>query len=95
MIEGQNTFSDVAAVVRSLETSYPVYCLRPEVIEASARRIVSLFPGRALYDVKCNPNPLVLKVLHRGGTCFNGFFAETFAEVHDAPPANSMIASAA
>ena len=28
-------------------------------------------------------------------TRFNGFFAETFVEVHDAPPANSMIASAA
>ncbi len=67
MIEGQNTFSDVAAVVRSLEPSYPVYCLRPEVIEASARRFVSLFPGRVLYAVKCNPNPLVLKALYRGG----------------------------
>ena len=28
-------------------------------------------------------------------TRFNGFFAETFVEVHDAPPANSMMASAA
>ena len=67
MAENGHSFPDVAAVARSLEPSYPVYCLRPGVIEANARRFTSLFPGRVLYAVKCNPAPLVLKALHLGG----------------------------
>jgi ornithine decarboxylase len=60
-------FSDVAAVARALRPSYPVYCLRPEVLAASARRFLSLFPGTVLYAVKCNPHPLVLQALYKGG----------------------------
>ena len=43
--EGHHSFKDVASVVMALEPSYPVFCLRPEVIEESARRFMSLFPG--------------------------------------------------
>ena len=60
-------FSDVVAVARALRPSYPVYCLRPEVLAASARRFLSLFPGTVLYAVKCNPHPLVLQALYKGG----------------------------
>ena len=61
------SFQDVASVVMALEPSYPVFCLRPEVIEESARRFMSLFPGTVLYAVKCNPHPMVLDVLYRAG----------------------------
>ena len=60
-------FSDVAAVARALQPSYPVYCVRPEVLAASAKRFISQFPGTVLYAVKCNPHPLVLQALYRGG----------------------------
>jgi len=60
-------FTDVTAVARALRPSYPVYCLRPDVLAASARRFISQFPGTVLYAVKCNPHPLVLSALYKGG----------------------------
>ena len=60
-------FTDVTAVARALRPSYPVYCLRPDVLAASARRFISQFPGTVLYAVKCNPHPLVLNALYKGG----------------------------
>jgi len=60
-------FSDVVAVAKALQPSYPVYCLRPEVLAASAKRFINQFPGTVLYAVKCNPHPLVLKALYQGG----------------------------
>ena len=60
-------FTDVAAVARALQPSYPVYCLRPDVLAANARRFISQFPGTVLYAVKCNPHPLVLGALYKGG----------------------------
>ena len=61
------SFPDVVSVAMALEPSYPVYCVRPQVLEESARRFTTLFPGTLLYAVKCNPHPLVLDALYRGG----------------------------
>ncbi len=60
-------FTDVTAVAKALQPSYPVYCVRPEVLAGSARRFISQFPGTVLYAVKCNPHPLVLNALYQGG----------------------------
>jgi ornithine decarboxylase len=60
-------FSDVSAVAQALQPSYPVYCLRPEVLAETARRFISMFPGTVLYAVKCNPHPMVLDELYRAG----------------------------
>ena len=60
-------FADVPAMLKALTPSYPVYCLRPHVIAATARRFLDLFPGRVLYAVKCNPHPLVLRALYDAG----------------------------
>ena len=60
-------FESVKAMVAALRPSYPVYCLRPEVITEAAKRFLDLFPGRVLYAVKCNPHPEVLKALYRAG----------------------------
>ena len=60
-------FSDVTAVARALQPSYPVYCVRPDVLAATAKRFMSQFPGTVLYAVKCNPHPLVLNALYKGG----------------------------
>ncbi|RMD64759.1 MAG: type III PLP-dependent enzyme [Alphaproteobacteria bacterium] len=60
-------FGDVVSVVRALTPGYPVYCLRPALIAASARRFLSQFPGTVMYAVKCNPSPMVLDILYRAG----------------------------
>ena len=64
---GKRRFEDVTAVVRALQPSYPVYCLRPQLLTDTARRFISMFPGTVLYAVKCNPHPAVLDALYRGG----------------------------
>ncbi len=60
-------FPDTASVAMALTPSYPVYCIRPKVIAETARRFRTLFPGTVLYAMKCNPHPLVLDALYRGG----------------------------
>ncbi len=60
-------FDDVRAVAQALRPSYPVYCLRPDLLAETARRFISVFPGTVLYAVKCNPHPLVLDVLYKAG----------------------------
>ena len=67
MNDKARSFSDVPAVARALAPSYPVYCVRPEVLMENAKRFISLFPGTVLYAVKCNPHPVILEALYRGG----------------------------
>src|SRR5215210_6188568 len=55
---------DLIAVERP---DVPTHCLRPAVIAEAARAFVSGFPGEALYAVKCNPEPAVLRALWAGG----------------------------
>ncbi|NNG04797.1 MAG: type III PLP-dependent enzyme [Inquilinus sp.] len=64
MIDSFDTAAEMAA---RLEPEEPVYCLRPHVISATARRFVTGFPGDVLYAVKCNDNPIVLQAIHDGG----------------------------
>jgi ornithine decarboxylase len=60
-------FADVPAMLKALTPSYPVFCLRPHVIKATAEKFLELFPGRVLYAVKCNPHPQVLRALYDAG----------------------------
>lgn len=55
------------AVLGALKPSYPVFCIRPQVLKDRARHFLSAFPGLVLYAVKCNPHPLVLNALHEAG----------------------------
>lgn len=61
------TFKTVTEVARALKPSYPVYCLRPHILARQAKRFQSLFPGKVLYAIKCNPHPLVVKALYDAG----------------------------
>ncbi len=45
----------------------PMHCLRPAVVEASARDFAEVFPGDVLYAVKANPEPAMLRAVHAGG----------------------------
>ena len=60
-------FDDARAMIAKLTPSYPVYCLRPGVLAATAQVFLERFPGRVLYAVKCNPHPLVLQALYDAG----------------------------
>jgi ornithine decarboxylase len=63
----RDRFDNVDAMIRALEPSYPVYCLHPGVLAATARRFLDTFPGRVLYAIKCNPHPKVLQILYDAG----------------------------
>ena len=63
----QASYPTVDDMLAALEPSYPVYCLRPQVLKRNARRFLGTFPGRVLYAVKCNPHPLVLEALYEAG----------------------------
>jgi len=65
--KSERVFPDAVAVAAALRPSYPVYCLRPEVLKRRARVFLTQFPGEVLYAVKCNPHPLVLDALYAGG----------------------------
>jgi ornithine decarboxylase len=57
----------VDALVERERPEEPMHCLRPAAITAAARDFVAGFPGTVMYAVKCNPEPAVLRALHRGG----------------------------
>lgn len=72
-------FATVEEALERMDPSYPVCCLFPGVIEGLAREFIQHFPGTPLYAVKCNPHPMVLKALHRGGIC--SFDTASLAEI--------------
>lgn len=63
----ERIYPDARAVAEAIEPSYPVYCLSPRVIGATARAFLRSFPGRVLYAVKCNPHPRVIDALYDAG----------------------------
>src|SRR5262245_42050457 len=72
-------FESSAALVESLRPSRPILCVRPHVIAEAARRFCAVFPGRVLYALKCNPNPLVVSALWAGG--IRGFDVASLLEI--------------
>jgi ornithine decarboxylase len=80
-------FPTVHAMLEALQPSYPVFCLRPHVLQALAKRFLTVFPGRVLYAVKCNPHPLVLKTLSDAGIHhFDTASLPEIAQVREAIP---------
>jgi ornithine decarboxylase len=51
----------------TLRPDEPVYCFRPQVLVADARRFMDLFPGKTAYAVKTNGEPMVLETLAENG----------------------------
>jgi ornithine decarboxylase len=58
------TIDDIVVAEQPIE---PLHCLRPRTIAATARGFCRDFPGDAMYAVKCNPEPRVLRALWSGG----------------------------
>ena len=55
------------AYIKQTRPRFPVAVLRPEKLTARAAEFTTLFPGRILYAVKCNPDERVLRALIAGG----------------------------
>lgn len=60
-------FTSLKQVVSASKPSRPLYVLYPDLIEATARHFVNVFPGEALYAIKTNPELEVLDAVARGG----------------------------
>ena len=60
-------FKTVEELVSQLKPNDPVYCIRKKSIQLASKFFKNKFPGDALYAVKTNPNPLVLKTIIESG----------------------------
>lgn len=60
-------FSSVESLLRSERPREPVYCMFPHVFKGMAQKFIKGFPGRVLYAVKANAEPLVLNLLTQAG----------------------------
>ncbi len=72
-------FMNSDSYVQALRPRYPVSILRPDVLKETAQHFTTLFPGRVLYAVKCNPDERVLRALIKGGV--NSFDCASIGEV--------------
>lgn len=61
---------DASAVVRAFAPDEPVILNRPHAAARAARFFVEKFPGKALYAVKANPSPSLLRVLWDAGITY-------------------------
>ena len=60
-------FKSVDELVKQLRPTEPVYCIRRKSIKISSKFFKDKFPGKILYAVKTNPNPIVLKTIIESG----------------------------
>jgi ornithine decarboxylase len=60
-------YSDVASLIRAERPKEPVYCIFPHVFRETATDFLNGFPGRVLYAVKANSEPIVLSLLIDAG----------------------------
>lgn len=58
--------------IRELNSPIPVAVLEPRIVQANAEEYVEKFPGRVMFAVKCNPDPVFLDAMYHGGVnCFD------------------------
>ena len=60
-------FKSVDELVKQLKPTEPVYCIRRKSIQLSSKYFKNKFPGKILYAVKTNPNPVVLQTVIESG----------------------------
>ena len=60
-------FTTAEEAVDVLRPARPLYTLRPDKVEATARRFMRAFPGDAMFAVKTNPDRTVLRALSKAG----------------------------
>ena len=72
-------FKSVDELVKQLKPTEPVYCIRRKSIQLSSKYFQNKFPGKILYAVKTNPNPVVLKTILESG--INNFDIASIKEI--------------
>ena len=60
-------FKSVDELIKQLKPTEPVYCIRRNSVKISSKYFKDKFPGKILYAVKTNPNPIVLKTIIESG----------------------------
>lgn len=85
-------FKNAREAALALRPDDPVYCFRPDVLKADARRFMSQFPGKTAYAVKTNGEELVLKTLAEAGVeAFDVASPAEFAAVRSVAPDAEML----
>lgn len=80
-------YATVDALLREVQPRQPVYCIYPHVYREAAEHFSRGFPGRVLYAVKANNEPLVIRALASGGIRhFDCASVEEIALVHSLCP---------
>ena len=74
-------FKTVDELVSQLKPERPIYCIRKKPIQVASKTFQNKFPGRILYAVKTNPNPIVLKTIVESG--INDFDVASIKEIED------------
>ena len=72
-------FKSVDELVKNLQPTEPVYCIRPNSIRIASSYFKKNFPGTVLYAVKTNPNPKVLEEIINSG--INNFDVASLEEI--------------
>ena len=72
-------FKSVDELVKQLRPTEPIYCIRRKSIQLSSKYFQNKFPGKILYAVKTNPNPVVLKTIFESG--INNFDIASIKEI--------------
>ncbi|MCB9983891.1 MAG: type III PLP-dependent enzyme [Rhodospirillales bacterium] len=67
------------AYIRKLRPAIPVSIIKPDALVDRTRRFVKAFTGQAMYAVKCNPDPILLKAMYKGG--IRRFDAASISEI--------------
>ena len=55
------------AELRALSPCVPVPILRPDALKQTAKSFCKAFPGDVMYAMKCNPDPIMLEAIYKGG----------------------------
>ncbi len=72
-------FKSVDELVNQLKPVEPVYCIRKNSIQLASKYFQNKFPGKILYALKTNPNPIVLKTIVESG--INNFDVASIKEI--------------
>jgi ornithine decarboxylase len=84
-------FDTAREAALTLRPDRPVYCFRPEVLKADARRFTGLFPGKTAYAVKTNGEAMVLDAVAQAGiSAFDVASPAEFAAVRAVAPDAEM-----
>ena len=72
-------FKSVDELVNQLKPVEPIYCIRKNSIQLASKYFQNKFPGKILYALKTNPNPIVLKAIVESG--INNFDIASIKEI--------------